>query len=237
MRRSIWIVCLALATPARADTAAAKKLNVQGMKKYAKKEYSAALELFEKAIAEDPSFVLAHYNAASMMSLNDDSAGALAELEWLSKSTDPVAVKAMAKAPTDPDLERASMNVKVRALIKLPAIESMDPGAVLLERTGSWGEDGSACATANLNVTFKKGGTFVAQSEWGCDENDNVEHDKGKWTVVNGTLHLTGGKKLFESVDAHFGPCDDDKADDWCLVVTGADGNEHKLGRGQHQMF
>ena len=236
MRSGLVILCVALAAPARADTAAAKKLNVQGMKKYAKKDYGGALELFKRAINEDSTFVLAHYNAASMMSLTGDVAGLIEELEWLRSSPDPAAAKALAKAPTDRDLEPASMNVKVRALIGVPAIDTMDPGAVLLERSGVWGEDGSACAMGDLNVTFKKGGTFTAESEWGCDENDNVTRDKGTWKVVDGHLRIIGTKKLFETEDARFAPCDDDKSDELCLVLSGADGNEHHLARGKHEL-
>ena len=48
---------LALAAPADADPAAAKKANAAGMNAYKKKDYEAAQKHFEKAIAEDPGFV------------------------------------------------------------------------------------------------------------------------------------------------------------------------------------
>lgn len=231
MRLAI-LVCLSLAATARADVAAGKKLNVQGMQKVGKKDWSGALALFKQAIAADPDAVLARYNAASMESRLDKLDDCVADLTWLAKSSDPAAAKALAHGKSDADLERASMDPRVRALIGVPELGAMTGDAIALERSGVWGEDGSACAAPGFTLTFKKGGALVAQSDWGCDASEDHVNEPGTWKAKGASVIVTS-KTLFKNATATFGPCDADKPGTWCLLVTDAkNGNDHAMHRG-----
>ena len=230
--RAAILVCLSLAASAHADVAEGKKLNVAGMKKVNKQDWSGALELFKKAIAADPGAVLAHYNAASMESRLDKIDDCLADLAWLAKSSDPAAAKALAHGKNDPDLERASMDPRVRAIIGVPELASMTGDAIALERSGVWGEDGSACGAPGYTLTFKKGGALIAKSDWGCNDGEEHVDEPGTWKAKGASVIVTS-KTLFKNATATFGPCDADKPGTWCLLVTDAkDGNDHAFHRG-----
>jgi tetratricopeptide (TPR) repeat protein len=218
------------AAVAHADAAKAKKLNAQGMQKYAKKHYDEALALFRAAIEADPGNVLAHYNAASVLSLSREPVEAGKELDALAASSDPAAAKALAKGKTDPDLERASTEAHVREVLGLPALATMAVDAILLERAGAWGVDGSACAQAALTITFKKNGVFTLRSEDGCDDQyDDTKH-KGTWKVSGKDVTLT--TDVFKGgATGTFGPCEREKTA-WCLQVKDGDGNSYELARG-----
>ena len=95
----------------------AKAANTRGMKLYYAKDYAGAAKQFRAAIAADPKYVLAHYNLASMAALLGDKPTVLAELRWLHDSADPEAHAALAKAPTDPDLESVLDDPEIKKLL------------------------------------------------------------------------------------------------------------------------
>ena len=229
-------VLVGLIGTAGADKKKAVQLNTQGMKKYAKKDYSGAAELFEQAIKEDETLAYAHYNLASMASLNGDFPITIRELEWCSKSTDPVAAKLLAKAKTDKDLENALMHPRVRELAGVPALDTLTIDQVLLERTGVWGSEASACGGATIAITFKKGGKFTAKSVWACNESYDKKTATGTWSVKDKVITLAPKKtkgwenKLTGTIDA----CDDrDEKYGKCLVLD-EDGQQTTLARGDN---
>jgi hypothetical protein len=239
MRRLIIVVgvLVGLVGTAGADKKKALQLNVQGMKKYAKKDFSGAAELFEKAIAEDETLAYAHYNLASMASLNGDFPITIRELEWCAKSTDPVAAKLLAKAKTDKDLENALMHPRVRELAGVPALDKMTLDQVILERSGIWGNEADACGPGTVAVTFKKGGKFAAKYVWGCNDGYDKKSASGTWSVKDGVLTIVpkGGKVLGTKVTGSLGACDDrDEKYGKCLLLEDDEGDKFTLGRGDN---
>ena len=229
-------VLVGLAGTAGADKKKALQFNAQGMKMYQKKLYGSALELFEKAIAEDETLAYAHYNLASMASLTSDFPIVIRELEWCSKSTDPVAAKLMAKAKADKDLEIALMHPRVRELAGAPALDKMTLDQVLLERSGIWGNENDACGPGTIAVTFKKGGKFAAKHVWACNDASDKKTATGTWSVKNGVLELVSKKsKIFgDKVTGTIGACDDrDEKYGKCLLLEDDDATL-KLGRGDN---
>ncbi|HEY5934150.1 MAG TPA: hypothetical protein VIU61_05940, partial [Kofleriaceae bacterium] len=227
-------VLVGLLGTASADRKKAMQLNAQGMKLYQKKAYGSALELFEKAIKEDETLAYAHYNLASMASLTSDFEIAIRELEWCKKSTDPVAAKLLAKAKTDKDLENALMHPRVRELAGVPALDTLTIDQVLLERSGVWGSEASACGAATIAITFKKGGKFTAKSVWACNESYDKTTATGTWSVKDKVVTLVPKKtKGWENkLTGTIGPCDDrDEKYGKCLVLD-EDGQQTTLGRG-----
>jgi hypothetical protein len=85
-------------------TMLARRANVAGMKAYRAKNYAQATTKFREAIAANAAFVTAHYNLACVAALQADKKTAIAELKWLSASSDPEAKAKLKKAATDPDL-------------------------------------------------------------------------------------------------------------------------------------
>ena len=235
------VVVLGLTATASADRKKAMQLNAQGMKKYAKKDPQGAAKLFEKAIKEDETLAYAHYNLASMASLNHEFLVTIRELEWCKKSTDPVAAKLMAKAKTDKDLEDALMHPRVRELAGLPALETIPIDQVLLERSGIWGEEQSACAGASATFWFKKG-TFTVKAQAGCNEYNEEFKTSGTWSVKDGKLVLVPKKKnkVFEgaTLTGTIGDCYPGKGEEYsehgkCIKLDD-DGSDRTLWRGDH---
>jgi tetratricopeptide (TPR) repeat protein len=105
-----WIA-VAMATmcwsaAADADTKAADAANARGLALHKKKKYVEAAAEYKKALAEDPSHLLAHYNLACVGSLSKDEATAKENLRWLADRSawDTAADKIMKKATKDADL-------------------------------------------------------------------------------------------------------------------------------------
>ena len=89
MRATIAMLALALAAAsASADPAAAKKANNEGMRLYKEADYEQAIVAFERAIAEAPALVKAHYNRASMAALLGRWDVLTEEMAWLRASKD-----------------------------------------------------------------------------------------------------------------------------------------------------
>lgn len=99
------VLCAAAGTSA-ADTAKAKAANTRGFALHKQKSYKAAAVEYRKAIAEDPSYLLPHYNLACVASLTKDADTARAELAWVfDRATwDSAAKTAVTKASKDRDL-------------------------------------------------------------------------------------------------------------------------------------
>lgn len=100
----IAVVCGA-ATGAAADPARAKAANTRGYTLHKQKKYKEAAVEYHKAIAEDPAYLIAHYNLACAAALSGDSLTALNELSWVADRAawDPDARAAAVKARTDRD--------------------------------------------------------------------------------------------------------------------------------------
>ena len=216
-----------------ADGAKAKQLNNEGMRRYGKQDYRGALAAFDKALVEDPAFVLAHYNAASMASLLGDNARTLKELEWLVASKDAAAAKALAQARTDRDLDRASMHPRVRALVGLPTFDKIDLPELLTERGGIWGTDSSFCAGPAFTLLFKKGGAVAIKSEFACDATDAKDAETGTWAVVQGKLVITSKRAFTGGKAGAIATCDGGGADgSACLVIAGDQAGSFHRGPG-----
>jgi hypothetical protein len=119
----IMVVGLGTATaaPSKAVTA-----NTAGMRLYATKDYKAAAEQFRAAIKLDDSYVLAHYNLASMAALIGDKPTLIAQLTWLRASKDPEAAKVLAHAKADPDLKSVIDDADVKKLLEVAAPSCAD---------------------------------------------------------------------------------------------------------------
>lgn len=108
MRTSlVVVVAVVCAAPiVRADPARAKAANTRGYALHKQKKYQQAAAEYRAAIAEDPSYLLAHYNLACVASLLNDLDTSLRELAWVADRAtwDPAARSAAAKARTDRDL-------------------------------------------------------------------------------------------------------------------------------------
>jgi len=103
----VSLLAVACATGAgHADPAKAKAANTRGYALHKAKNYKAAAVEYKKAIAEDPAYLLAHYNLACVASLLHDADTATGELAWVfDRATwDPAAKSAIAKASNDRDL-------------------------------------------------------------------------------------------------------------------------------------
>jgi hypothetical protein len=90
-----------------ASPAAANAANTRGIRLLKQKDYRGAIAQFKKAIAEDKTHVLAHYNLACAASLAQDMDTAFAELVWVGNRAgwDDQARAAALKAAKDPDLK------------------------------------------------------------------------------------------------------------------------------------
>jgi hypothetical protein len=218
---------------AAADAGKARQLNTEGMKLYGKTNYRAALEAFDKAIAADPTFVLAHYNAASMASILGNTARVIDELKWLVASKDPVAVKALVQAKTDRDLDRASMHPRVRELIGLPGFDKIDLAEMLTERDGVWGFDTEFCAGEAVTLTFKKGGKVAVASEFACDATETTTADAGTWTVSGGKLVITTKTVFAGGKPGAIASCDEPSDGSACLVIAGDQVGSFHRGHGK----
>lgn len=155
MRRAIAIA-LCVARAAHAEPA--KDANLRGMRALLARDYTAAAAAFHDAVTADPTFLVAHYNLASVSSIVGDLATVRTELELLRGSKDPAAAKMLAKARDgDPDFDFASTDPYVRAALGLPVYPS-DANARLFERNAIWSTEGEGCdaPAATLKFSAKK---------------------------------------------------------------------------------
>lgn len=106
--RALTVLLVVACAPrtGHADAAKARAANTRGYALHKQKNYRAAAAEYRTAIAEDPAYVLAHYNLACAASQLQDADTAVAELAWVfDRATwDPAAKSAIGKAIKDRDL-------------------------------------------------------------------------------------------------------------------------------------
>ncbi len=102
---ALALVCAA-AGIVHADVAKAKAANARGIALHKKKKFKEAAAEYRAAIAEDPTFMLAHYNLACVGSLMKDQETASREMAWVADRAtwDDPATKAAVKGRKDKDL-------------------------------------------------------------------------------------------------------------------------------------
>jgi tetratricopeptide (TPR) repeat protein len=186
------LVGAVLVSPAGADPAAARKLNGAGMKAYKKHDYEAAQQLFEKAIAEDPTFVKAHYNRASMAALQGDHETMAEELTWLRKSTDPDAARVLAKSTTDPDFAGVRTIDAARIALGLPALADTPVDQVALGYGGRWSGVDDGMMEGWVEIRFQPKHKVSGRDHDG--ESGEWYPWKGTWKVDGRKIVITKGK-------------------------------------------
>lgn len=189
---------LALAAPADADPAAAKKANAAGMKAYKKKDYEAAQKHFEKAIAEDPGFVKAHYNRASMAALQADVDVMAEEFAWLRGSTAPEAARVLEKAKSDADFRGVASIDKAREIIGLPLVADTPIDQLLLGYGGWWAGVDEGMMEGWIEMQFKPGGKVAGRDHFG--ETGSWFPWTATWKVDGRTVILTKGKRNVQTL-------------------------------------
>lgn len=188
---SVMVMCLVGA--AAADVATAKKHNNAGMKRYAKRDYAGAQQLFEKAIAEDPGFVKAHYNRASMAALQGDLDVMIEEFVWLKGSKDPDAERVLAKARTDADFVGVSLLDDARTVLRLPLVKDTPLDQLLLAYGGWWNGIDDGMMQGWLELQFLPRGKVKGRDHSG--ESGAWYPWSGTWKVKDRAVIITIGKK------------------------------------------
>jgi tetratricopeptide (TPR) repeat protein len=184
------------------DAAHAKRSNAEGVRFLSWGKNDDALKAFEEAITADSSHVLAHYNAACAAARLGRFELAARELRRLARSTDPVALNALAKAHGDSDLEPAMLYPGVRAAIRAPAIATLDVKALVFEHSGRWNAWGE-------NLTFKPDGRVYRKSEvHGMRTSPSyIDTDVGTWTASGSDFVIAPNKVWPSGARVTFGLC------------------------------
>jgi tetratricopeptide (TPR) repeat protein len=185
MRATIIVLALLVHATAAGDPATAKKHNNAGMKAYSKQEYEEAQKLFEKAIAEDPAFVKAHYNRASVAALQGDVDVMKEEFDWLRASKDAEAARVLAKSKTDKDFRSISLQDDARAVLGLKPLADTPLDQLLLEYKGAWSGIDEGMSQGYLEATFMPRGKVKGRDHSG---------DSGEWYPWTGTYKVDGKK-------------------------------------------
>jgi hypothetical protein len=140
----------------------AQKLEDDGTKLFKKRDWSGAGKVFEDAIAADPDWAPARYSRAAAEAQGGVGRTAMIDnLQWLKEHADklPEAKKLLNEAKSDSAFDAWIGDPEVRDLVGLPKVSSMDPTARLLERDGTWTQQGATCKSPWMTVQFKKGGS------------------------------------------------------------------------------
>jgi hypothetical protein len=239
----VFVVEVGGATQSHSETdrAAAKDSNALGMKHYKERAWSRAVAAFDLAILQDPSFVLPHYNLASVASIAGDIMRTRAQLQWLADSDDKIAKEKLKKAQTDPDLDFASTDPEVRKLIGVAPYERLegDSDKILERPSGVWGMEGESCSTPWLTLTFKKKKEVTLRYLTECEEDGVVEKTfKGKWKENNDysiSLTIKGNKEFPawpEGGWLEMVTCPGSEVTSSCFTVTVGDGTLGPFHRG-----
>jgi len=148
----------------------AMQANTLGMHRYQEGQLARAAEQFRDALASDPEYAIAHYNLACVASRLRDVKTAIRELGWLERSKDPVAVKKLAKAAVDPDLDFISVLPEARRMLGLPPFDAGAWRDWLVERDGLWSaERGDAeCERRSILLRFAADGSVGARVDEAC---------------------------------------------------------------------
>jgi hypothetical protein len=169
------------------DRRRSKAINATGLAAHRRGEWDAARRAFEKSIALDVDYGWAHYNLASVASIQGDVATALRELRWLAAATDARSRTALAKAKVDADLDFASIDPDVRAVIGLPPYPA-DTAARLTERRGTWSNAGVTCKTPAIVLTFGASDALSITAVDECNGQRTQSTKVGTWR--DGALSL-----------------------------------------------
>ena len=198
---AVWVTSMAigLAIVSADPPAKAQEANTRGMQLYAKKDYAHAADEFRAAIKLDDTYVLAHYNLASMAALLGDKPTVLDQLKWLRASKDPLAAKVLVKAKTDPDLKSVVDDPDVDKLLGLGddcAQSCVDAFAACGERCGKGRSCWSGCeqqqATCNDGCSAGMSTQGVARMRaWLETPLTGRDNDKANYRVA--TITRTAG--------------------------------------------
>jgi hypothetical protein len=181
----IVVVC-GTAAIAQADPARAKAANTRGYALHKQKKYKEAAVEYRKAIAEDPSYLIAHYNLACVASLTKDSQSALRELAWVADRAawDPAAKSAAEKSRTDHDLDWLR-DTSPDATV-LTSADLLDYGTVDLLSTADPDRSGTETSDASL---VKAIASAPGKHEGKCSNAAfSVQFDNGATETVVATL-------------------------------------------------
>lgn len=213
---------------AGADPASAKKHNNAGMKAYSKGEYEEAKGLFEKAIKEDPGFVKAHYNRASMSALLGDVAVMKEEFDWLKASKDPEAARVLTKSKTDLDFAAISLNDEARAILGFAPVADTPFDQLLLGYGGWWAGVDEGMMQGWIEMQFAAKGKVKGRDHSG---------EEGKWFPWSGKWKADGrkvviaigkGKTMYELKE-----CDEMSGIEGSLCLVREDGGAYVVP-GKH---
>lgn len=162
------------------DPKLARASNIDGIAAMRRGDWAAARTAFEKAIGADLGHVLAHYNLASVASIDGDWLAARRELAWLAGSSVPAAKAALKTALADADLDFASIDPDARNLIGMPAYPSTTKDR-LAERHGIWSTNGESCKRPATIVTFAAGGKLGVATIDECKGKRDTKTATGTW--------------------------------------------------------
>ncbi len=196
MRPTMWNLIAAVAVvglgadAAAADPAAAKKANNAGMKAYKRGDYEAAQKLFETAIAEDPGFVKAHYNRASMAALQGSLDPLREEFAWLRASTQPEAARVLAKSKTDPDFDGMRTVDAAREAMGLPPLADTPLDQLVLAGGGWWSGVDMGMMAGWLDYHFAPKGKVTAREHSG--ESGTWATLPVTWKIADRTVVIAG---------------------------------------------
>jgi hypothetical protein len=160
----------ALAEPPSPMRKRALVTNTEGMKLYQSNQLVRAADRFRDAVATDPTYAMARYNLACVDSRLRAVKSAVAQLEWLAQSDDPIARSRLEKAARDPDLDFVSAMPAVRQLLQLPPYDSAAWRDWLAERSGVWSsEQGTpTCAQRSYTLRFDHTGKAILKVDESC---------------------------------------------------------------------
>lgn len=214
MRALVTIAILVAGTAiARADAAKARAANTRGYALHKQKKYREAAIEYRKAIAEDPSYLLAHYNLACVASLENDGPGALRELAWVADRAawDPSARSAAEKARTDRDLawlrdsQPAAADLITADHLAYGTLDllnmtepdqtgSASTDAALLQAVASApGKHADRCSAAAFAVQFDNGATQTVAAS--LRDGVGLLDDHGKLVTRSEPLGCTGPRE------------------------------------------
>ena len=204
MARGALAMALAGAAPAvsAADPAKAKQANSEGMRLHAQGEHEQAMKAFERAIAEEPTLVKAHYNRASMAALLGDWPVVAEEFAWLRAATNAEAARVLAKSRADRDFAGARLVDEGRVAMGYRTLADTPLGELVLESAGKWSGIDEGMMEGFLEYTFAAGGKVKARSHSG--ESGRWYTVQARWKVVDGAVVVTA-RNLKETW--RLGPC------------------------------
>jgi hypothetical protein len=216
MKRLLLTSCvlLFLAGGAAADAKQAKALNIKGLKLLKAKKADEAQEVFAKAVAADPTMVVAHYNLASAAALNWDLDAVLEQVRWLKQSSDPAALARLTKIKSDRDFTGISHLTPFRESVGLPALTTVT-AEVIMQYGGRWNAIDEGMMANGEAYKLTAAGTYTSTGHDGAS--GSTWSGDGFWRVEDGKLKLSA-KKKGPTTDFVFKSCEENGVPAMCLV-------------------